>query len=415
MTTAKATGSGDGGLESSSVDVAQYTVGWISALPLERAAATAMLDEIHPKPPRDFKRQSRDPNVYSFGRIGCHNIIVASLPAGVYGLTAASATALHMVSTFPQLQIGLLVGIAAGIPSPSRDIRLGDIVVAQTDGTSPGVIQYDLGKAKVNGQFERKGSLNNPPPLLSHAVAQLQEKHERMDSSVPQYVDEMIRRNPKMATKFSYQGEEHDRLFPDDYEHVSGRALGSGPGPGSGSDCSHCDPSKAITRPCRSSTSNNRPEIHYGTIGSGNTLVKSAEERNAILHHIEEDLICLEMEAAGLINHFPCLVIRGICDYADSHKNDRWQRYAAATAAAYTKELLEAIQEGDTGGDGVHISDVVADELEALKRSPKRSEYSMDNSPRVVFSGPSYAGRDNNRVGVIRSSGGNVRIGGGGS
>ncbi|KAI9766873.1 MAG: hypothetical protein M1839_004741 [Geoglossum umbratile] len=41
------------------------------------------------------------------------------------------------------------------------------------------------------------------------------------------------------------------------------------------------------------------------------------------------------------MNDFPCLVIRGICDYSDTHKNDRWQRYAAATAAAYAKELLQ--------------------------------------------------------------------------
>ena len=46
------------------------------------------------------------------------------------------------------------------------------------------------------------------------------------------------------------------------------------------------------------------------------------------------------MEAAGLINDFPCLVIRGICDYANSHKNKCWKNYAAATAAAYAKELL---------------------------------------------------------------------------
>jgi nucleoside phosphorylase len=49
------------------------------------------------------------------------------------------------------------------------------------------------------------------------------------------------------------------------------------------------------------------------------------------------------MEAAGLMNHFPCLVIRGICDYADSHKNKTWQPYAAATAAACAKELLSVI------------------------------------------------------------------------
>jgi nucleoside phosphorylase len=49
------------------------------------------------------------------------------------------------------------------------------------------------------------------------------------------------------------------------------------------------------------------------------------------------------MEAAGLMDTFPCLVIRGICDYADSHKNGKWQPYAAATAAAYAKELLITI------------------------------------------------------------------------
>lgn len=49
------------------------------------------------------------------------------------------------------------------------------------------------------------------------------------------------------------------------------------------------------------------------------------------------------MEAAGLMDNFPCLVIRGICDYSDSHKNKQWQDYAAATAAAYSKELLSVV------------------------------------------------------------------------
>jgi hypothetical protein len=57
----------------------------------------------------------------------------------------------------------------------------------------------------------------------------------------------------------------------------------------------------------------------------------------------ELDVLCFEMEAAGLMDDFPCLVVRGICDYADSHKNKRWQGYAAATAAAYAKELLSVI------------------------------------------------------------------------
>jgi hypothetical protein len=56
------------------------------------------------------------------------------------------------------------------------------------------------------------------------------------------------------------------------------------------------------------------------------------------------DMLCFEMEAAGLLNHFQCVVIRGICDYSDSHKNKTWQPYAAATAAAYAKELLSLMQ-----------------------------------------------------------------------
>lgn len=87
-------------------------------------------------------------------------------------------------------------------------------------------------------------------------------------------------------------------------------------------------------------TSRKERKIHYGVIASGNLLVKDAVRRDEILSLLDEECICFEMEAAGLVNSFPCLVVRGVCDYADSHKNDRWQKYAAATAAAFAKELL---------------------------------------------------------------------------
>jgi nucleoside phosphorylase len=126
-----------------------YTVGWIAALPLELAAATAMLDEQHEKP-LDFIRPPSDNNSYTWGRIGEHNVVVASLPAGVYGTTSAANTASHMLSSFPHIRAGLMVGIGAAIARPERgyDIRLGDIVVSQPDGRSGGVVQYDLRKAK---------------------------------------------------------------------------------------------------------------------------------------------------------------------------------------------------------------------------------------------------------------------------
>lgn len=84
------------------------------------------------------------------------------------------------------------------------------------------------------------------------------------------------------------------------------------------------------------------PVIHYGTIASGSAVIKDALTRDEIRD--KHGAICLEMEAAGLMNNFPCIVIRGISNYAHSHKNDHWQPFAAAAAAACAKEFLEHVQ-----------------------------------------------------------------------
>ncbi|KAH6693976.1 ankyrin repeat-containing domain protein [Plectosphaerella plurivora] len=309
-----------------------YTVAWIAALPIERAAAEAMLDEIHAIP-AGFSKHHTDKNVYTWGRMGQHNIVIACLTAGVYGTTSAATTASNLLASLPSVRIGLLVGIGGGIarPDEGRDIRLGDVVVSQPDGTTGGVCQYDLSKAKLGSKRERKGFLKPPPDVLLNALSCIQARHLLEDSKIPDFVQEMPKKYPKMGRKsrkspgFAYQGTENDRLFQASYDHV--------PGPG----CQNCVAAGEVQRDARDSTD---PEIHYGIIASGNTLVKDAATRDQIIRDVGEDCLCFEMEAAGLMNQFPCVVIRGICDYADSHKNDMWQQYAAATAAAYGKELL---------------------------------------------------------------------------
>ncbi|KAF6808489.1 NACHT and ankyrin domain protein [Colletotrichum sojae] len=309
-----------------------YTVGWIAALPIERAAAKAILDEEHAEP-NGLIRHPSDTNVYTWGRIGEHNVVIASLAAGIYGLTSAATTASSLSASLPSIRIGLLVGIGGAIPRPDddRDIRLGDVVVSQPDGTTGGVCQYDLVKAKPGDRRERKGFLAMPPTVLLKALSSIQADHEIEDSKIPDILQDMLQANPKMAKRskqspgYVHQGADNDRLFQFSYEHVSGN------------NCGSCEADEEVQRDPRDSTD---PEIHYGIIASGNTLVKDGIARDRIVADVGEDCICFEMEAAGLINHFPCLVVRGICDYADSHKNDRWQRYASATAAAYAKELL---------------------------------------------------------------------------
>jgi nucleoside phosphorylase len=91
------------------------------------------------------------------------------------------------------------------------------------------------------------------------------------------------------------------------------------------------DTAKLVARPNRPKS----PVAHYGTIASGSSLIKNGRQRDKLRE--KHGILCFEMEAAGLMNNFPCAVIRGICGYADSHKNKLWQPYAAATAVALRK------------------------------------------------------------------------------
>lgn len=317
-----------------------YTIGWIAALDIELAAAALMLDEEHGTP-LDFEQPTNDGNVYVWGRIGEHNIVIASLSAGRYGSTSAADTARWLASSFPQIRIGLLVGIGAGIArhkeeGTRKDIRLGDVIVSQPDGRSGGVIQHDMIKDSAGGELERRFHLNSPPQVLLSAIQKLKAFHMRKPSKMRTFISKATsppphQEEPELQLQFNYQGVENDRLFRSCYQHVPCLELNT-------KTCTKCDPEEQIPRDPRKNTN---PRIHYGTIASGNRLIKDGLRRDEIYHELcDKNVMCFEMEASGLMNNFPCLVIRGVSDYADSHKNDIWQPYAALTAAAYAKELL---------------------------------------------------------------------------
>jgi len=80
--------------------------------------------------------------------------------------------------------------------------------------------------------------------------------------------------------------------------------------------------------------------VYYGLIVSRNQVIKDATFRDKLNKDLSGNVLCVEIEAAGLMDNFPCIVIRGIYDYTDSHKNKDWQEHAAAIAAAFAKELL---------------------------------------------------------------------------
>jgi hypothetical protein len=160
-----------------SLPIEQYHVGIICALRHEMTAAIAALDERH----QPIARQDKlDPNNYALGRIHNHNIVIACLPAGVYGTNAAARVANDILRTFSALRFGLMVGIGGGIPNLVKglDIRLGDVVISQPDKTLGGVVQYDLRKNLGESQLEHKGFLKPPPTILLAALSTLQAEHD---------------------------------------------------------------------------------------------------------------------------------------------------------------------------------------------------------------------------------------------
>ena len=97
------------------------------------------------------------------------------------------------------------------------------------------------------------------------------------------------------------------------------------------------------------------PLIHFGRIASGDLVIKSSFHRDEVASR--EEVIAFEMEGAGVWDNFPTIVIKAVCDYADSHKNKRWQGYAAAAAAACTKALLKEWRIADKRERGVEHSE----------------------------------------------------------
>ncbi|RHZ55170.1 uncharacterized protein CDV56_107028 [Aspergillus thermomutatus] len=301
-----------------------YTVAWICALSLEKTAAVLMLDTQHPPLPK----APSDENSYTFGEIQGHNIVIVCLPLGIYGTNSAAVSVAQMKTTFPSIRYALVVGIGGGAPSFEHDIRLGDVVVSKPTADHGGVIQYDYGKALVGGRFQRTGTLNKPPAVLLNAIAELHSRYQRGEGRIDTFLSAALASSSASAEFFVRPHDQEDLLFRSDYCHAD-----------ESKSCNACDSSQLVDRPSRRVI---HPFIHYGTIASGNQVMKDGNKRQQLAE--QGQILCFEMEAAGVIDQIPSLVIRGICDYADSHKNKKWQPYAAWVAAAYGKELLSVVE-----------------------------------------------------------------------
>jgi nucleoside phosphorylase len=318
-----------------------------------------MLDEEH----EVLERDDNDENLYTLGSVAGHNVVIVCLPSGRIGNNPAAAVAMQMRWTFKKIKIGLMVGVGGGVPSAEEDIRLGDVVVSQPHQTFGGVVQFDAGKTTPNG-FERIGSLNAPPQILLGAVAMVEADEERGRGKLTENVLKIGRNS-----RFQRNKAGADVLFKATYDHEGGLT------------CDKCNADRQEARQPRDSKE--EVVVHYGTIASGNQIMENAAERDKISAKLG-GVLCFEMEAAGLMNNFPCLVIRGICDYADSHKNKKWQRYAAATAAAYGKSLLSKIPPVDVAKHNGTVYDAIDGGAESAQVQQSDSNDALGNLARLT-------------------------------
>jgi nucleoside phosphorylase len=304
-----------------------YTVGWICAILEEAVAAQSILDAKHEGPEPVSKN---DDNNYVLGKVGKHNVAIAVLPEGEYGLSSATSVARNMLHSFPNIRIGLMVGIAGGAPSQKHDIRLGDVVVSAPWDGKGGVLQYDFGRTIQDQSFRPTGFLNQPPMVLRAAITGLRTQYALEGHQLEATIDGILKKNTRLRKRYQRPDPSNDKLYKSDVTHP----------PNDESSCAIVcsgDLSGLVSRDVRTEDEDN-PAIHYGLVASANQLMQDALLRDKFAK--ESNVLCFEMEAAGLMNHFPCLVIRGICDYSDTHKNKEWQGYAAMAAAAYAKDIL---------------------------------------------------------------------------
>lgn len=323
-----------------------YTVGWICAISTEYVAARAFLDKKHE--PIEYL-SPHDDNVYTLGEVGKHNVVIATLPDGEYGIAAAASVEDDMLNSFPNIRFILMVGIGGGAPTEKHDIRLGDLVVSRPRDGNSGVLQYDYGKSIQDQDFHMTGFLNQPPRLLLAAISSLKAEYQEHGHQLNDAIYNVFTTTPRLRGSYQRPDQNSDRLYRSDFVHP----------PDNKSDCAAtCGDSQSnlILRRQRAEGEDN-PVIHYGLIASGSQLMKDAVARDKLA--AEKNVLCFEMEAASLMNRFPCLVIRGICDYSDSHKNKKWQGYAAMAAAAYAKDLLSQISPRRVE-DQARLSDVLS-------------------------------------------------------
>ncbi|KAF4448411.1 phosphorylase superfamily protein [Fusarium austroafricanum] len=340
-----------------------FEIAIVCALPVEFDAVALMIDQFWDDDGDLYGRARGDQNTYNTGRIGNYDVVLMLLPN--IGNVSMAGAAASLRASYSQLKIVILAGICGGVPGvgSQREILLGDVIICKQ------VIQYDIGRLYAS-HFEIRNSphdiLGRPNRDIRTLVKNFETSHGRcrLQRETARFLLQLQEkaRSQESEILYQYPGSNEDKLFEADYIHrhrtpaaCDCLSLSHGCNVAIKASCDEllCDASYLIKRDrleeirqregtlrtgAEVTNTAYNPAIFVGVVGSGDAVMKSGGDRDKIA--AEHEIIAFETEGAGLWDELPCIVVKGVCDYADSHKNKTWQPYAAATAAAAVKALL---------------------------------------------------------------------------
>ncbi|CRG88256.1 Nephrocystin-3 [Talaromyces islandicus] len=344
-----------------------FEVAIICALPIERNAVEALLEVDYETDGFSYGKAAGDLNTYTTGRLGNQHVVLAYMPGT--GTISSTAVAANLRSSFENIKMGIVVGICGGVPKTAAgmEILLGDVII------STSVIHIDFGRLyphKFIRKKEVEDTLGRASPEIRAFIGKMSGylMSERLKVKTSAYSAEICSR--KEFLKSAYPGPEKDHLYRADCLHkhwTQGYCpicdICNNPGDevceeALKASCTElgCSETQLVERgrlqkaigmdlhETQHSTIKMQDArkvcIHFGRMACSNQVMKSAHDRDWIA--AEEGVIGFEMESAGTWDYVPTVVIKSVCDYADSHKDKQWQAYAATTAAACTKAVLEA-------------------------------------------------------------------------
>ncbi|KAL6886899.1 nucleoside phosphorylase domain-containing protein [Trichoderma evansii] len=333
-----------------------FQVAIICALPVEYDAVSLLFDQFWDEEDEPYGCAPGDTNTYTTGKIGNHNVVLALLPS--MGIAAGAGSAASLRSSYSSLKIAFLVEICGGVPIAGQDeVLLGDVIISKT------VVKHTLGRQYPNA-FVTKDTVGDSLDRQSKAVRTLIASFEtelgkrRLRQKARQCLKELQNAAIQEGHRHNYQypGTSEDKLFAATYRHKHwgfqadncncNEQIDSFCDEAVHASCVElrCDEERLVPRKCLEMKKNMEPdnkhcpEIFIGYVASGDTVMKSGEHRDQIAK--QQNIIAFEMEGAGVWDEVPCIIVKGVCDYADSHKNKMWQPFAAATAASVLKAML---------------------------------------------------------------------------